>query len=405
MPTNKQQQLVPALRFPEFEGEWKKREFEELTVRSKEKYNPKKDQEFLPCIELESLSTETGILLSTFDSREQKSIKNRFYKGQVLYGKLRPYLKKYLIAPFDGVCSSEIWVFKTKKVLDIFLYYIIQSERFNTIANISTGTKMPRADWKYISSVPFTIPSLPEQQKIAHFLTLTDRKITLLQELVHQLQIFKKGLMEQLFSQQLRFLEENGEAFPNWEKKRLGEVFHRVKTKNKENNQNILTISAQLGLINQLDFFNKSVSARNVTGYYLLEKGDFAYNKSYSKGYPMGAIKRLNRYDKGVVSTLYICFRIKDNQTSPSFFEHYFEHTSINKELHTIAQEGARNHGLLNVSIVDFFELIRVDIPTLPEQKKIAHLLSSLDQQIQLIEAQVQARQEHKKGLLQQLLV
>ena len=405
MQTNKQQ-LVPALRFPEFEGEWKRVKLGDFLKES-----------------IDKVPADTGIPVLT-SSRKGLFFQEDYYNNRKIENateyKLLPFgymtyrhmsddstFKfniNYLVK--QGAVSKEYPVFTTTE-MDIFLLQqcLNYGSTFRKFAMMQKqGGTRTRLYFKKLTKLKLPLPSLPEQQKIANFLTLIDKKITLLKELSHQLKIFKKGIMQQLFSQQLRFLEENGEAFPDWEVKRLGEIFERVKAKNKENNQNILTISAQLGLISQLEFFNKSVSAKNVTGYYLLEKGDFAYNKSYSNGYPFGAIKKLNRYDKGVVSTLYICFRPKNKQFS-YFFEQYFEGSSIEKELYKIAQEGARNHGLLNVSVVDFFELIKLPLPTLPEQKKIAHLLSSLDQEIQLIEAQVQARQEHKKGLLQHMLV
>jgi len=175
----------------------------------------------------------------------------------------------------------------------------------------------------------------------------------------------------------LRFPGFEGE----WEEKKLGEIAERVIRKNKENNQNILTISAQFGLISQLEFFNKSVSAKDVTGYYLLHKNDFAYNKSYSNGYPMGAIKRLNRYEKGVVSTLYICFKFIDCIDN-TFVEQSFETGNQNSEIEKVAQEGARNHGLLNIGVSDFFN-IKLIIPSLPEQIQIASFLTLIDERIQ----------------------
>lgn len=155
-----------------------------------------------------------------------------------------------------------------------------------------------------------------------------------------------------------------------WEEKSLNSVFERIIEKNIENNKNVLTISAQYGLISQMDFFNKSVAGKDLTKYYLLYKNDFAYNKSYSANYPMGAIKRLTKYDKGIVSTLYICFRTKNNYNI-SFLEQLFESKKIEKNIQDIAQEGARNHGLLNINVKDFFN-INIKIPYSEEQKKIA---------------------------------
>ena len=139
-----------------------------------------------------------------------------------------------------------------------------------------------------------------------------------------------------------------------WQVKPFDQVFIRVTRKNTENNLNILTISAQRGLVGQEKFFSKLVAAKDVTNYYLLYKNDYAYNKSYSNGYPMGAIKRLIEQDKGVVSTLYICFTAKEKGFE-NFFDQYFESGAHNAEISMIAQEGARNHGLLNMGVGDFF--------------------------------------------------
>ena len=199
---------------------------------------------------------------------------------------------------------------------------------------------------------------------------------------------------------ELRFQE--FENSTNWDIKKFEKVFERITKKNSINNQNVLTISAQHGLVSQLEYFNKKVSSKNVTGYYLLHKGEFAYNKSYSNGYPMGAIKQLKFYDKGVVSTLYICFKTKKGYNS-SFFDQYFDSGIINSEIKNIAQEGGRAHGLLNVSVKRFFKDINLSVPLLKEQQKIANCLSSLDNVINAETEKLDLLQDHKKGLLQQL--
>ena len=198
----------------------------------------------------------------------------------------------------------------------------------------------------------------------------------------------------------LRFPEFRDAAL--WENKVFEEAFRRLTTKNSENNQNALTISAQQGLVSQLEYFNKKIAAKDLSGYYLLRKGDFAYNKSYSQGYPMGAIKPLKFYDKGVVSTLYICFRAK-KEFNESFFEHYFETGLLNSEIGKIAQEGGRAHGLLNVSVKEFFKNVKLLIPEIDEQQKIADCLSSIDDLITAQTQKLAALKAHKKGLMQQL--
>lgn len=187
----------------------------------------------------------------------------------------------------------------------------------------------------------------------------------------------------------------------DWESIKLADVFDRVTRKNTENNQNILTISAQHGLVSQEKFFSKIVAAKDVTKYYLLHKDDYAYNKSYSNGYPMGAIKRLILEDKGVVSTLYICFSAKEKGYE-GFYDQYFESGRHNVEIEKIAQEGARNHGLLNMSVGDFF-LTSLTIPSAEERKKIAAFLSVTDEKILALENKTQMLQDYKRSVAQEL--
>src|SRR5690606_10527548 len=124
---------------------------------------------------------------------------------------------------------------------------------------------------------------------------------------------------------------------------------------------------------------------------------------SYSNGYPMGAIKRLKKYESGVVSTLYICFRFKEG-LSPAFYEHYFESGLHNNQIQLVAQEGARNHGLLNIGVNDFFGT-SVPLPILNEQQKIADFLTAIDDKISLVEQQISNTELWKKGLLHQMFV
>ena len=190
---------------------------------------------------------------------------------------------------------------------------------------------------------------------------------------------------------------------PNeWGEERLKHYFKRLTRKNSEKNQNVLTISAQYGLISQEEFFNKSVASEDKSNYFLLNKGDFAYNKSYSNGYPYGAIKRLEYYEKGIVSPLYICLESLQEKTS-DYFVQYFEAGLLNKEIHAVAQEGARNHGLLNIAVEDFFNS-RVVVPKIPEQEKIAEILAGQDRVIALKEKLLAEKQKQKKYLMQQLL-
>ena len=187
-----------------------------------------------------------------------------------------------------------------------------------------------------------------------------------------------------------------------WEEVRFKKMFSRLSRKNCENNDNVLTISAQYGLISQSEFFNKNIASEDKSNYFLLHKGEYAYNKSYSNGYPYGALKKLERYEKGIVSPLYICFSPTGDNKCAEYYSHYFESNLIGKEIKAIAQEGARNHGLLNISVNDFFNMYILN-PPLAEQEKIAKILSAQDRIIELYQRKIEEMQKMKKVYLSKM--
>ena len=271
-----------------------------------------------------------------------------------------------------------------------FLYYKILSEEKGLIkiANGSTFLEVSKTDF---DNFHIAVPTLPEQQKIASILSTWDVAIDNCKAIIEKLKVRNKGLAQKLFNKE-------------FEKKHLSEIFERVTTKNSEKNQNVITISAQRGFIKQTDFFNKIIASDILDHYTLVKKGDFCYNKSYSNGYDWGATKRLNDFEKAVVTTLYICFRLKDeNQNSGDFFEYYFESEILYKGLSKVANEGGRAHGLLNVTSSDFFN-IKIGVPTFEEQKAIANILDKATQELKQYEQKLETLQLQKKGLMQQLL-
>ena len=243
------------------------------------------------------------------------------------------------------------------------------------------------------------LPPIEEQQKIAAILTTQDKVIELKEKLLAEKQRQKKYLMQVLLTGKKRLPRFSGE----WKVNRLRNIATRHTKRNTIGNTNALTISAQYGLINQAEFFNKAVASDDKSNYFLLEKGDFAYNKSYSNGYPFGAIKRLTRYEVGIVSPLYICFRIKEGSVSGEYLEQYFEAGLMNHEIQAFAQEGARNHGLLNIAVDDFFNS-KILLPSPEEQTAIAEVLSASDREIGLLRQDIEHEKQKKKALMQLLL-
>ena len=186
----------------------------------------------------------------------------------------------------------------------------------------------------------------------------------------------------------------------------LAEITDKVKRKNKENQTDIpLTIASVEGLVDQRTYFSKPIASKDMSNYYLLKRGEFAYNKSYSKGFPVGSVKRLDKYEQGALSTLYICFSLKPETAIDSdYLAQYFDSAVWHKSVSEICAEGARNHGLLNVSPDDFFSIGHYFAPTLEEQKKVAGVFSLLDRIIETQTEKISALDNKKRGIIQQIL-
>lgn len=191
----------------------------------------------------------------------------------------------------------------------------------------------------------------------------------------------------------------------DWEQRKLSEICERITRKNRNNESDLpLTIASQFGLIDQRDFFNKVVAAKDMSNYYLLKKGEFAYNKSYSNGFDYGSIKRLNAYKQGCLSTLYICFGITSDEVESDYLECFFDTLKWYGDVSMICAEGARNHGLLNVDTTGFFDEVTVDLPkSLEEQKRISVYMNALNRLITLHQRKRDETKQLKKFMLQKM--
>jgi type I restriction enzyme S subunit len=294
---------------------------------------------------------------------------------------------------------------------DFYTSFLLSPMGKNQIFSGAAGGAQGVFNTKLTQEIVVPVPPLPEQQKIAKILSIWDKAIATTKKLIETSKQQKKALMQQLLTGKKRLRSspkdgtETGKAFEGKrEEVLLGDVIDRVIEKNKGQSTNVVTISAKHGLIRQEEFFKKTVASEILDNYFILRKGQFAYNKSYSNGYPMGAIKRLNRYDDGVVTSLYICFEINDKtKTSSCFMEQYFESGLLNRGLTKVAAEGGRAHGLLNVKPSDFMGLI-LKLPSFDEQQKIASVLTAADKEIALLETKLAHFKQEKKALMQKLL-
>ena len=406
--------MVPKLRFNEFKKDWQQKKigdvftiFSGFTFKSTDATTSGCRWLKIADVGCQVMTPNTPSFLPSHFSTEYHRFLIR--EDDCVVALTRPILNgklKVAIAgkEYDGsLLNQRVGKIITKNNIG-FIFSLLQME--STVSKINdciAGTDPPNLSTQDIKDMMVLIPTIEEQTKIADFLYSVEERITLLNKQHDLLCQYKKGMMQKVFNQEVRFNDDNGKPFPKWNTLQLKEVAIRVTRKNKENNNTILTISGRDGLVDQMTYFNKQIASKNVTGYYLIRKGEFAYNKSYSQGYPMGAIKMLSNYEKGVVSTLYICFKLNDEQ-SCDFYQHYFESGLQNRAIEKVAQEGARNHGLLNIGVNDFFD-IELQVPSLAEQNKIARFLSAIEDKIAIKRAELDMLKNWKQGLLQQMFV
>ncbi len=400
---------IPKLRFKEFSWEWEEKEFWNIANRTKWKYNPKTSSENHICIELESIEQNTWIILNTFNSVNQESIKNIFKKWDVLYSKLRPYLNKYYYAKFDWVCSSEIWVLNWIKTDNKFLYYLIQTSKFSQIANTSFGSKMPRSDWDFVSWIPFWTPQLSEQQKIADFLTAVDEKIGKIKEEKELLEKYKKWAMQKIFSQELRFKSENWEDFGEWEEKKLGEIWDTYNWLSWKTAENFWTWKPFI-TYKQI-FENSKIDTNKFALVDILEWEkqntvqfwDILFTVSSETPFEvwMSSVLLDNIENDLYLNSFCFWYRIKSfSVLLPEFSRFYFRISNIRKKIIILAQWSTR----YNISKNEMMK-IKIKLPSIKEQQKIAKFLTSIDEKIEKVWEKLEKMEEFKKGLLQGVFI
>ena len=285
------------------------------------------------------------------------------------------------ITKSESTISQACMAFTSKGNVQNEFLYSWYKKHGNVIGiRYAQGTKQQNLSYDIIEKFHISYPTFQEQEKLNKFIALLDERIVTQSKVIEDLKKLKCAIIEDLYCSpkqrdpKRRFLEYSSPLTSY----RMKDFCERITEKNKDNKCSlVLTIAAQDGLVDQETFFNKSVASENLTGYYILHNGDFAYNRNYSSGYAWGAVKRLDKYEEGVLSTLYICFKVNENIVNSDYLSYYFESTKWHKGVSDISGEGARNHGLLNISITDYFNTEH-RFPPLEEQKRIASLLNAI---------------------------
>lgn len=386
---------VPNLRFPEFQGEWDSFLINEICSEFKSGKNIKAD----------SIS-ENG--------------EYPVFGGNGLRGYTASYNHEglYVLIGRQGALCGNVRSVNGKTYITEHAIAATGNEKSNTsflhylfikmnLGQYSDQSAQPGLAVNKLLKLKVSLPPISEQKKIAKLLSLLDERISTQSKIIEDLKKLKSAIIEKVFcspnkKNPMCRIEGFEQALSTY---KMSDFSSRIATKNKDSKCSlVLTIAAQYGLVNQESFFNKSVASENLTGYYLLHKGEFAYNRSYSAGYDWGTVKRLDNYDEGVLSSLYICFKINETIVDSDYLAYYFESTKWHRGLSDIAGEGARNHGLLNVSITDYFNT-KHRFPVIEEQKAIAKMLNTITEKERKATLLGECYQKQKQYLLRQMFI
>ena len=412
--------MFQDLRFPEFTGEWKKCIIGELTTKVGSGVTPRGGEavyksEGHPFVRSQNIGLGHLILddIAYIDEDTHQRQKNtELQLDDVLLNITGASIGRSALVNqqiVGGNVNQHVCIIRAnKKLIPSFLCnFLLSQYGQKQIESFQAGGNRQGLNFEQIKSIKIGLPSVEEQKKIADLLLLIEQRITTQNKIIEDLKKLKSAICEKLFSSpkdkqpQIRLYG----FFGDWHFVRLSDICHRICRKNTgEQCKQVLTIAAQYGLVSQEEFFNKNVASENLSGYYLLQKGDFAYNKSYSGDYVWGTVKRLDNYEQGVLSPLYICFRPDPARVDSDFLIYYFESKKWHKTVANIAGEGARNHGLLNISVVDYFNTIHC-IPSMDEQKQIAQIIGTLLSKIAREQRMLNCYAAQRQYLLRQMFI
>lgn len=387
---------------------WQLKKLEDICEVRKGKFDPKKEPNTI-YIGLEHIEQQTGRLLGTGDSGETTSIKSIFKTGDVLFGKLRPYLRKYWFATFDGVCATEILPLTPKKGIDSkFLFYIIQQDKFvDYLDQKSYGTKMPRTSWKEMAEYNINLPPLSEQRKIAAILSSVDEAIEKTEAIIEQTEKVKKGLMQQLLTKGIGHTKfkktEIGEIPEGWEVKSISEVAKVVSGGTPSKQVSEYWENGTIPWATPTDITSNDNKYISTTQLMITESG---LRNSSANLLPEGSVLMTSRATIGprCINTVPMATNqgFKSFICDPDVLHNEYLYYLIDKiKDQFIALASGSTFLEISKSAVETF---KIPVPPLEEQIEIAKMLSSLDEKLSVEKVKKESLQTIKKALMQVLL-
>lgn len=389
---------IPKLRFPEFSGEWEEKKISAIfNVKAGGDINPEN---------VSSIKTEV-FKYPIFANAEKN-------KGLYGYSNIYKFESDTITIAGRGANIGivharkerfypivRLLVLLPKIKVDVYFF----QDQLNRLNINGESTGVPQLTAPQISQYKVYTTALPEQQKIASFLSAVDKKIEQLQKKKELLEQYKKGMMQKLFTREIRFKDDNGKDFPEWEEVQLKDIFFEHKTKNvKETITEVFSVAKHKGVINQIEHLGRSYAAENTSNYKVVYPNDVIYTKSPTSDYPFGIIKQNKTGRKGIVSTLYGVFTPKNKYIGLIMDVYFSSWQNTYNYLNPLVQKGAKN--TMNINNDDFLNGATLYVPASEnEQVKIANVILQFDNKIALTDKELAGAKTFKKGLLQQMFV
>ena len=391
---------VPKLRFKEFSDEWEEKKLGEFGKISMCKRIMKDQTTLTGDIPFYKIGTFGKKADAYIDKKLFEEYKEKYSfpkKGDILLSASGTIGRTVI---YDGKPayfqdSNIVWIATNEKIiLNSFLNYLYSNIKWTT-----ENTTIARLYNDNLANMKVNIPFYQEQEKIANFLSSIDKKISLTEEKLELFREYKKGVMQKIFSQELRFKDSNGNDYPEWEEKRLGDILIKNKEKNKNNQYTLVqSISNKYGFVNQEEYFeDRKIASNNLSNYYIVKNKNFAYNPSRIN---VGSLAYKKDFSISVISPLYVSFYADNSYVNDIFLLNWLFSFPFYRQMNSSFEGSVRNN--LNYDTLSSFNIL---LPILEEQEKIADFLSSIDSKIENMEKELEGLKEFKKGLLQQMFV
>lgn len=400
----------PKLRFPEFTDEWHTHTLgTAFDVRDGTHESPQYLESGKPLITSKNLRSNGSLDLdqvSYISEEDFRSINKRsgVDVGDILFGMIGTIGNPVRVTSNDFAIKNVALIKPKDYPTEYLIHYLNSPAIKRQFYEKNAGGTQKFIALGDIRRLIISLPQKPEQQKIADFLTAIDKKIEMIDKKGKLLKRYKKGVMQKIFTQQIRFKDENGKNYPAWENRRMANVFTEITDKVGDSKVETYSITAGKGFVSQTSKFGRDISGSQNRNYTLLNEDNFSYNKGNSKTYTYGCVY-LNKEGRPIaVPNVFISFKLKDENMIPDFFARLFENHYLDRYLRQIISSGARMDGLLNVGKSDFFD-IRIPIPDSHEQQKVADFLSAIDDKIKAEEIRLDNTQKFKKALLQRMFL